>query len=318
MKGRALTAYVFAVLGAGLAVLAVLLLAPVPRHPWTLLLLAGLAALAGARPVRIPAKRTWIAAIHPFVFCALAAYGALPAVLVGAAGALGSAANRSRRPTAQRLAFNFGALILSAVLAAAAFRIAGGAAGAGIADLLGPMTAAATAYFVGNTSLVAVAIALEQKEALLSTWRSSLQWTAVSFFAGLTLAVGLLLALELWGPWSVALAIPPCWLLAAFHRSYKERLDERQRRIDEVETLNVELEQTVVQLRQALARVKQLQGLLPICMHCSRIRDDKNAWHKLESYIATHSEVTFTHSLCDDCRTEHYPDHALRRRSPAR
>jgi len=68
------------------------------------------------------------------------------------------------------------------------------------------------------------------------------------------------------------------------------------------------LEQKVVELREALTHVKQLQGLLPICVHCKKIRDDEHTWHQLESYIERHSDAAFTHSLCSECMATHYPD----------
>jgi DNA-binding response OmpR family regulator len=54
-------------------------------------------------------------------------------------------------------------------------------------------------------------------------------------------------------------------------------------------------------LEEALARVKQLQGLLPICSYCKKIRDDQNYWQQVESYIAEHSQAQFSHSICPDC-----------------
>jgi sigma-B regulation protein RsbU (phosphoserine phosphatase) len=57
----------------------------------------------------------------------------------------------------------------------------------------------------------------------------------------------------------------------------------------------------VQELEKALARVKQLQGLLPICSYCHRIRDDKNYWQRVETYIAGHSEARFSHGICPDC-----------------
>jgi len=61
------------------------------------------------------------------------------------------------------------------------------------------------------------------------------------------------------------------------------------------------------ELEQAINHVKTLQGLLPICMYCKKIRDDGDTWHRLESYIERHSQAMFTHSLCMDCRDEHFP-----------
>jgi CheY-like chemotaxis protein len=70
--------------------------------------------------------------------------------------------------------------------------------------------------------------------------------------------------------------------------------------------LQTELTAKVEQLQEALSHVKQLQGLIPICMHCKRIRDDGDIWHRLETYIQQHSEAVFTHSLCESCMHEHY------------
>jgi len=67
------------------------------------------------------------------------------------------------------------------------------------------------------------------------------------------------------------------------------------------------------ELQEALSHVKQLQGLLPICMFCKKIRDDSDTWHRLETYIERNSEALFSHSLCGDCRREHYPAPALTR-----
>ena len=63
----------------------------------------------------------------------------------------------------------------------------------------------------------------------------------------------------------------------------------------------------VQELEGAMQHVKVLQGLLPICMYCKKIRDDSDSWHRLESYIEKHSAAMFTHSLCSDCRDEHFP-----------
>jgi DNA-binding response OmpR family regulator len=73
--------------------------------------------------------------------------------------------------------------------------------------------------------------------------------------------------------------------------------------------LNLEgaLAAKVKELEEALSHVKQLQGLLPICMFCKKIRDDSDTWHALESYIERNSQAMFSHSLCGDCREEHYP-----------
>ena len=61
----------------------------------------------------------------------------------------------------------------------------------------------------------------------------------------------------------------------------------------------------VSRLEEALARVKQLQGLLPICSYCKRIRDDRNYWQQVESYLGAHADVQFSHSYCPECFERH-------------
>ncbi len=58
----------------------------------------------------------------------------------------------------------------------------------------------------------------------------------------------------------------------------------------------------------ALARIKKLEGIIPICMHCKKIRDDQNSWNQLEQYITNHSEAMFSHGICPQCLKEHYPN----------
>ncbi len=86
-------------------------------------------------------------------------------------------------------------------------------------------------------------------------------------------------------------------------------LHSRLRTGKRVQLLQSQLAAKVEDLESALAHVKTLQGLLPICMHCKRIRDDANTWHRLESYIEDHSNALFTHSLCRKCLEKHYPDY---------
>ncbi len=68
-----------------------------------------------------------------------------------------------------------------------------------------------------------------------------------------------------------------------------------------------ERERLIAELRRSLEHIKVLRGLLPICMHCKRIRDDQGYWQQLEVYIRDHSEAEFTHGLCPECARKFYP-----------
>jgi len=72
--------------------------------------------------------------------------------------------------------------------------------------------------------------------------------------------------------------------------------------------LEESLRSKIRELEQANERVRQLQGMLPICMHCSRIRTGADEWQPLEIYVARHSEASFTHTLCAVCLDRHYPE----------
>ena len=51
-----------------------------------------------------------------------------------------------------------------------------------------------------------------------------------------------------------------------------------------------------------------LKNLLPICMHCKRIRDDEGYWNDVAAYFASHLDVEFSHGLCKECLEEFYPE----------
>ena len=68
-----------------------------------------------------------------------------------------------------------------------------------------------------------------------------------------------------------------------------------------VAKLQANLADRIQELELALTKVKQLQGLIPICSYCKKIRDDKNYWRQVESYLAEHSEAQFSHGICPEC-----------------
>lgn len=49
------------------------------------------------------------------------------------------------------------------------------------------------------------------------------------------------------------------------------------------------------------SQVRQLEGFLPICAHCKKIRDDRNYWQQIESYLNARTGTRFSHGICPDC-----------------
>jgi CheY-like chemotaxis protein len=77
-----------------------------------------------------------------------------------------------------------------------------------------------------------------------------------------------------------------------------------------IEKQREELSKKVEALKKAMEEIKALQGIIPICVHCKKIRDDQGFWESVEKYIESHTDVGFSHGICPDCLTEHFPEYA--------
>jgi len=66
-------------------------------------------------------------------------------------------------------------------------------------------------------------------------------------------------------------------------------------------------EHVVAELQEALQRVRALSGVLPICAWCCRIRNDEGRWQRIEAYVAERSEARFSHGMCPECYSRHFP-----------
>ncbi len=73
-------------------------------------------------------------------------------------------------------------------------------------------------------------------------------------------------------------------------------------------SLQKSLEYKNAQLQKALDEIKTLQGIIPICANCKKVRDGRGFWNQVETYISKHSEAKFSHSICPTCVKVLYPD----------
>jgi phosphoserine phosphatase RsbU/P len=81
----------------------------------------------------------------------------------------------------------------------------------------------------------------------------------------------------------------------------RQELRSRIRVGERVLALQKGLADRVRELEEALGHVKELKGLLPICSYCKAVRDDRNYWHRVETYIAANSAARFSHGICPGC-----------------
>jgi PAS domain S-box-containing protein len=80
------------------------------------------------------------------------------------------------------------------------------------------------------------------------------------------------------------------------------------RDITERKRVEAEREELIVKLKEALAKIKTLNGLIPACAWCRKVRDDKGYWDGLENYIRENSDADFTHGICPECLKKTDPE----------
>jgi len=65
------------------------------------------------------------------------------------------------------------------------------------------------------------------------------------------------------------------------------------------------------ELSEARAQVLTLEGIIPICMYCHKVRNDQEAWDRIETYISRHSAARFSHGICPECLPRQFPPELL-------
>ncbi len=85
----------------------------------------------------------------------------------------------------------------------------------------------------------------------------------------------------------------------------RNQLEDEIRQKEEIEK---QREKLIQELKDALNKIKTLEGMIPICAKCKKIRDDQGAWNNLEAYIEKHSEASFSHGICPECMGKLYGD----------
>ncbi len=88
----------------------------------------------------------------------------------------------------------------------------------------------------------------------------------------------------------------------------KEELFARVKAGERILNLQEALYSKIGELENSLSHVKTLQGIIPICSNCHKIRTDDESWQKIDQYIEAHSDAEFSHSLCDECLNKLYPE----------
>ena len=76
---------------------------------------------------------------------------------------------------------------------------------------------------------------------------------------------------------------------------------KHEKRRQEIE---LDREQTIAELDKTIREIKRLEGIIPICSYCSKIRNEEGAWSQMERYIQENSDAAFSHGICPQCHAE--------------
>jgi len=89
---------------------------------------------------------------------------------------------------------------------------------------------------------------------------------------------------------------------SVFTRRRRERAWAQEFRLRRQRT---ELRRTIARLDAANKTIERLEGILPICASCKRIRDGAD-WFPVETYISARTSALFSHGICPECERRLY------------
>lgn len=78
--------------------------------------------------------------------------------------------------------------------------------------------------------------------------------------------------------------------------------------VDEEKRLRLEKDEAMLALEKTMSELKRLQGIIPICSSCHKVRNDAGGWEMMARYIQQHTEADFSHGICPDCAKKLYPE----------
>ena len=79
---------------------------------------------------------------------------------------------------------------------------------------------------------------------------------------------------------------------------------------DSLDGIIVGLKMLAEEIADSVLEIRKLNGLLPICAWCKKLRDDLGYWKSVEEYISTHTGAEFTHGLCPECMDKYFPGYS--------
>ena len=234
---------------------------------WQLFLsLVVLSSVASTLKIRLPLARgaSTMSVSYVVDFASLLLLGPEPTVFVAAASAVTqSMFNAPNGSSAHRTLFNIAAIVLTIEAAGWVLAQTAGPAAQTWPHLVGPLTAAATTYYLVNTVSVSIAIALTSgQRRLLRVWNDNFLWCAPSYFVGAAVAQVSAAIVSGANQWLLPALIPPVYLTFRSYKVYLGRLEEERRHAQEVTALHGRTQQALALARQSEGRLRETLDLL--------------------------------------------------------
>jgi diguanylate cyclase (GGDEF)-like protein/putative nucleotidyltransferase with HDIG domain len=214
-------------------------------HPTLFLVLLAVSALTSAFKVSLPLAKSGssMSVSYAVDFAALILLGPHETMLISVASAYTQCTFRMKQKNElYRTFFSMACLAITVQAAGLAYHALGGVEGAlghSIGEIARPLVAAATAYFVCNTLLIAVAIGLSTHQSIVTVWNQNFLWSAPSYFVGAAVAVAAQWAVLDSGVWVVLLLAAPLYLTYRTYKVYLGRIDDERRHVGEMADLHL-------------------------------------------------------------------------------
>jgi signal transduction histidine kinase/CheY-like chemotaxis protein len=254
---RGVTFYIALHLGAATAILLHMFPGAPLRVGTELMALAIIGAMVAPHAVHL-GMRVEMSISHPFILATLILLGEREAVLVAMVCITSLCVMRTPRMAPYRALFNVASFVVTTWLTGETYQAFGGRPGTvSGGDTIVALMLATLVFYLANTYGISGVVAAANRLNVLHVWQDSFLWSAPSFLAGGSLALGMAYFLDRFGIASFLLSLPFCLLIYYSYKLYLEKLEERRQHLKDIEQMNAHLERKVRERTQELEVVNQ-------------------------------------------------------------
>jgi signal transduction histidine kinase/CheY-like chemotaxis protein len=248
--------YIFATYAAALLIVVHVLRGGALSFDTEFLTLALIGAIMAPHTVHL-GMRVEMSISHPFILATMILLGTSNAVLISIICISSLCFIRAPRMEFYRSLFNISSFVVTTFVTCRTYVALGGSErGGGSVPLLALMIATLVFYLV-NTYGISGVVALSGRLNLFKVWHENFLWSAPSFFAGGSLALGMSYFLQRFGIYSFVLSLPFCVLIYYSYKLYLDKLEEKKQHLEDIERMNADLERKVKERTQELEVVNQ-------------------------------------------------------------